>query len=135
MAAIGDDSFETTRSDRTCEPEDVSIGEGSRETTPTPQIDINLAREEINSSLVSSTPLKRTSKASRRPSEIYREYNLRSKSRASNSSVMSNLSFLESPVVQCPQSSLVKRAASTQKRNIRKIKQLQTQQEYSADES
>ena len=131
----GDDSFETTRSDRTCEPEDVSIGEGSRETTPTPQIDINLAMEEINSSLVSSTPLKRTSKASRRPSEIYRDYNLRSKSRASNSSVISNFSFLESPVVQCPQSSLVKKAASTQKRNMRKIKQLQTQHEYSADES
>ena len=53
-----DDSFNST--DRTFEPVDFnfSTAAGSRETTPTPQNDINLAMEEINSSLVSSTPVK-----------------------------------------------------------------------------
>ena len=55
-----DDSFNSTRSDRTFEPEDFnfSTAAGSRETTPTAQNDINIAMEEINSSLVSSTPVK-----------------------------------------------------------------------------
>ena len=41
------DSFETTRSDRTFEPEDFNLSpaDRSRETTPTPQNDINLAME------------------------------------------------------------------------------------------
>ena len=120
-----DDSFNSTRSDRTFEAEDINFGRavGSRETTPTPENDINLAMEEINSSLVSSTPVK----AIPQLSDSSLRYNLRPRSRASTSSVTSNMSVI--------QSSQVKKLTSTQKRNQRKIKMLQTQEEFSADES
>merc|ERR1719228_1454377 len=52
-----DDSFNSTQTDRTFNPEDFSTAVGSRETTPTPFNDINLAMEDIDSRLV-STPLK-----------------------------------------------------------------------------
>jgi len=53
-----DDSFNSTQTDRTFNPEDFSTAVGSRETTPTPFNDINLAMEDIDSRLVVSTPLK-----------------------------------------------------------------------------
>ena len=133
-----DDSFNSTRSDRTFEPEDFnfSTAAGSRETTPTPQNDINLAMEEINSSLVSSTstPVKKIPQLSDSRLETSLRYNLRSRSRASNSSVTSNMSRLSSasPVIK---SSQVKTLTSTQKRNQNKLKMLQAREEFSADES
>ena len=129
-----DDSFNSTRSDRTFEAEDRA--EGSRETTPTPENDINLAMEEINSSLVSSTPVK----AFPQLSDSSLRYNLRPRSRASTSSATSNIRSRASTSsvtsnMSVIQSSQVKKLTSTQKRNQRKIKMLQTQEEFSADES
>ena len=46
-----DDSFNSTQTDRTFNPEDFSTAVGSRETTPTPFNDINLAMEDIDSRL------------------------------------------------------------------------------------
>ena len=133
-----DDSFNSTRSDRTFEAEDISFGGavGSRETTPTPENDINLAMEEINSSLVSSTPVK----AFPQLSDSSLRYNLRPRSRASTSSATSNIRSRASTSsvtsnMSVIQSSQVKKLTSTQKRNQRKIKMLQTQEEFSADES
>ena len=133
-----DDSFNSTRSDRTFEAEDISFGGavGSRETTPTPENDINLAMEEINSSLVSSTPVK----AIPQLSDSSLRYNLRPRSRASTSSATSNIRSRASTSsvtsnMSVIQSSQVKKLTSTQKRNQRKIKMLQTQEEFSADES
>ena len=129
-----DDSFNSTRSDRTFEAEDRAVG--SRETTPTPENDINLAMEEINSSLVSSTPVK----AFPQLSDSSLRYNLRPRSRASTSSATSNIRSRASTSsvtsnMSVIQSSQVKKLTSTQKRNQRKIKMLQTQEEFSADES
>ena len=46
-----EDSFNSTRSDRTFNPEDFSTAAGSRETTPTPLNDINLALENLGNQL------------------------------------------------------------------------------------
>ena len=46
-----EDSFNSTRTDRTFNPEDFATAEGSRETTPTPRNDIDLATEVIDSRL------------------------------------------------------------------------------------
>ena len=134
-----DDSFNSTRSDRTFEPEDFNFGTaaGSRETTPTPQNDINLAMEEITSSLVSSTPVKKIPQLSESLLDNSLRYNLRPRSRASTSSVTSNRSLLSSvtPVSPVIKSSQVKTLTSTQKRNQKKLKMLQSREEFSADES
>ena len=134
-----DDSFNSTRSDRTFEPEDFnfSTAAGSRETTPTPQNDINLAMEEITSSLVSSTPVKKIPQLSDSLLDNSLRYNLRPRSRASTSSVTSNTSRLSSVGLVSPviKSSQVKTLTSTQKRNQKKLKMLQSREEFSADES
>ena len=83
--------------------------------------------EEITSSLVSSSPVKKIPQLSDSLLDNSLRYNLRPRSRASTSSVTSNMSVI--------QSSQVKKLTSTQKRNQRKIKMLQTQEEFSADES
>ena len=132
-----DDSFNSTRSDRTFDAEDFNFSTtvgGSRETTPTPQNDINLAMEEISSSLVSFTPVKTIPQLSDNSLLDTSRYNLRPRSRASTSSTTSNMSRISS-VVRSPQSSQVKAFFSTQKRNQRKLKMLQVKEEFSADES
>merc|ERR1712098_211105 len=53
-----EDDFSDDDSEGTFNPEDFSTAVGSRETTPTPFNDINLAMEDIDSRLVVSTPLK-----------------------------------------------------------------------------
>jgi len=124
-----DDSYNSTFSRASERTLSFEAGSGSRETTPTPQNDINLAMEDIGSRLVMSTPLKsvneipqllkfeddlpmastsgrgsRPSSTSRRVSSsaglnVSSNYNLRPRSRASNSSVLScSNSVLESPV-------------------------------------
>ena len=117
-----EDSFNSTRTDRTFNPEDFATAEGSRETTPTPGNDIDLATEVIDSRLVVNTPLKHHSGEIHQLSNYNDDlsqhstslqnvlersissvlnssgYNLRPRSRASNSSMMSfNSTLSESP--------------------------------------
>ena len=149
-----EDSFNSTRSDRTFNPEDFSTAAGSRETTPTPLNDINLALENLGNQLgikflsvipritnifsVVSTPLKPSNEIpqlSHREDDILQSsssipilnnslnssrYNLRPRSRASNSSILSvNTTMSESPV----KSQQVSKLKNISNRNKSKIEQ------------
>ena len=93
--------------------------------------------EEITSSLVSSTPVKKIPQLSDSLLDNSLRYNLRPRSRASTSSVTSNTSRLSSVGLVSPviKSSQVRTLTSTQKRNQKKLKILQSREEFSADES
>jgi len=145
-----DDSFNSTRTDRTFNPEDFATAEGSRETTPTPANDIDLATEVIDSRLVVSTPMKNHpgeipqllnfNDDLSRPSTSLQDvlersissvmntsgYNLRPRSRASNSSILSfNSTLSESPSKLQQQD--VAKARSILNRNKSKVGMIEKQ--------
>merc|ERR1712098_990517 len=88
-----DDSFNSTQTDRTFNPEDFSTTVGSRETTPTPFNDINLAnyKDDISRPTTSnlSTHVIGSRNSSVLDSSSSSRYNFRPRSRTSYSSVKS----------------------------------------------
>ena len=139
-----EDSFNSTRTDRTFNPEDFATAEGSRETTPTPRNDIDLATEVIDSRLVVNTPLKHHSGEIHQLSNYNDDlsqhstslqnvlersissvldssgYNLRPRSRTSNSSMMSFNSKLSESTSKLQQQDVTK-AQNILKRNKSKV--------------